>query len=98
MGRSEISSDFRQRLDDLEKRLAEKGAAIARSGHIAPEHRREISEIYAKARALREKLVQPSESTWDAAKDEIEADWEILSHSFERWVGHVDAEYQRRKP
>ena len=94
MSHDESFSGMRRRLDELEERLKEKEAELSRIGQVS-HYRHQIDDMYAKAKAIRQKLVQPGESRWDAVKDEVESDWEILSHSFERWVAH-DSEYGRR--
>ena len=95
MSHNESLSARRRHLDDLERRLKEKEAELSQIGQ-ASHYRKQIDDMYAKARAMRQKLVQPGETRWDAVKDEVESDWEILSHSFERWVAHVDSEYGLR--
>lgn len=98
MSYDEDLSDLHKRLDDLEKRLTEKEAKIGQTESFPPHHREKIDEIYARARAIRRKLVEPEESTWEAMKHELEADWEALTHGFEHWVNHVDEEYRRGNP
>jgi len=97
MSHDENLSDLHQRLDGLEKRLAEKEAEIGRTGPIPPRHREQIDEIAARARAIRQKLRDPEESGWEAVKDEAEVDWDVLAHAFELWVDRVDEDYQHRK-
>ena len=90
-------TDVHHRLDELERRLAEKESEISGTGAGLRHHQDQIDDLYAKARALREKLVQPEETRWEAVGDEVEADWEILKHSFERWVAHVDEDFRSRQ-
>jgi uncharacterized coiled-coil protein SlyX len=90
---------FRQmhhRIDDLEKRLAATAAEIGKAGEVPAHFQADIDAMYAKAKALRQKLEQPGDTGWEAVKDEAEADWDILSHSFERWVRHIDALFRGR--
>jgi uncharacterized coiled-coil protein SlyX len=94
MSYEEDLSDLHKRLDDLEQRLAAKEAEIAKRGAIPPHHQKHIDEIYAKARAARDKLGRCEESTWDSVKDEVEADWLDLTASFRHWVAHVDEDYR----
>ncbi len=86
-------SDLNQRLDDLERRLAEKESAIAGGGAVPARHQERIDEIYAKAKASREKLHGSKESTWEAAKIELEADWASLLASFQEWIAEIDEDY-----
>ena len=97
MSFDEDLSQLHQRLDGLEKRLAEKESEIGRTGPVPSRHREQIDEIYAGARAIRQKLQDPEESTWEAVKHELEVDWTALTHSFEHWVNHVDEEYRPRE-
>lgn len=90
-------SDLQKRLDDLEKRLAEKKEEIRRTGDIPPHHQEKIDEIHAKTGAMKQKILEPKESRWEAARHELEADWDALAHTFEHWLSHVDKEYQSRK-
>jgi len=53
MSHDDSPSDLHRRLDDLEKRLAEKEAEISNSGEVPAHHRERIDAIYAKARATR---------------------------------------------
>jgi uncharacterized coiled-coil protein SlyX len=97
MSHDERHSDLHQRLDDLEKRLAEKEAEIGRTGPVPSHHREHIDEIAARARAIRQKLQKPEESTWEAVKHEAEVDWQALANAFELWVDHVDEDYRHRE-
>jgi hypothetical protein len=92
MSHNESASDMSRRLDSLEKRLKEKEAELSRIGRVS-QYRKQIDDMFAKAGAIRQKLVQPGETPWEAVKDEVGSDWEILSHGFERWVAHVDSEF-----
>jgi uncharacterized coiled-coil protein SlyX len=94
MSNGEGFREMHRRIDDLEKRLAAKAAEIGKAGKVPPDFQERIDEMYAKAKALRQKLQR--EKGWEAVKDEAEADWDILSHSFERWVSHVDAVFRGR--
>ena len=90
MSQKETSSDLHQRLDDLEKRLAENEAEIKRTGFVPPHHREQIDRIAAEAGAMGRKILGAKQSTWGTMKRELDADWNTLSHSFELWVQHVD--------
>lgn len=90
-------TDMHKRLDDLERRLADKEAQIGRTGAIPAHHRARIDEMQAKARAVREKLPDSAGSQWDAAKHELEADVDALSHVMEHWAAHVDEEFKHLK-
>ncbi|RMD62493.1 MAG: hypothetical protein D6826_07335 [Alphaproteobacteria bacterium] len=93
---NETVADLRRRLDDFEKRLAAREAQIAKTGPVPSRHRARIDEMYAKAAALREKIQGTEESTWDVMKHELKEDWEALINSFNRWIIHVDEDFQRR--
>jgi len=87
-------SDLHKRLDDLETRLAEKEGEIAKRGPVPAHHRARIDALYAQARATRQKLSNSEETTWDAVKDEVAADWEALTASYQHWIEQVDADYR----
>jgi uncharacterized coiled-coil protein SlyX len=95
MSYDEDLSRLHKRLDDLERRLAEKEAAIAKAGALSSHDRRRVEELYDKARISREKLLASERSTWDAVKHDLEADWDALSGSFDHWVEQVDARYRQ---
>lgn len=97
MSYEEDLSDLHGRLDDLERRLAEKQAAIAGGGALPSRHQARIDEIYAQAKAARAKLQGSEASTWQAAKIELEADWTSLLASFQEWVAEIDEEYGQRE-
>lgn len=96
MNAEERISELRRGLDELEKDLADRTADIGKSGEIPSHHRARIDEISARANAMRGKLDAAGQSTWDAMKHEVEAEWDILLHSFENWVRHVDRDYRQR--
>jgi peptidoglycan hydrolase CwlO-like protein len=98
MSHEENLSNLHQHLDDLEKRLARKEAEIGKTGSVPSHHRESINEISAQASAMRKKILSAEQSTWDIMKRDLEVDWNILTHSFERWVQHVDEEYRHREP
>lgn len=87
-------SDLHRRLDDLESRLAEKEGEIAKNGPIPSYHRARIDEIYAQARATRQKLSNSKETTWASVKGEVEADWQALTASYQNWIERVDQDYR----
>lgn len=97
MNYREELSDHHKRLDALERRLAEKEAEIAKMGTIPPHQRKRIDELYAKARASRQRLRGSEESTWSSMRHEFEADWEALSAGFRHWLKLVDEEYRQRE-
>lgn len=94
MSYDEDLSLLHKRLDDLEARLAQKEGEIAKRGPVPSHHRAHIDEIYAKARATRQKLSRSEETTWDSVKDEVDADWEALTASYRRWIEQVDDDYR----
>lgn len=86
--------DLHKRLDDLEKRLAEKEAQIGRAGPVSDHQRGHIDDIQARVHAVRGKLPASGDDQWDTAKHELEADVEALTHVFENWATHVDKEFK----
>lgn len=94
MSHDDRMSDLHRRLDGLERRLAEKQAEISKNRAVPTRLRERIDEIYAKARATRQKLLDSELSPWDAVKHEFESDWEGLTASFEEWVERMDEEHR----
>lgn len=86
-------SELHDRLDDLEARLKAKTAEARAKGSLAAHHERELAKVHAHAAAMRDKLHGTKPPDWETVKQDLEADWDILSHAFARWVEHVDADF-----
>jgi len=96
MNPDENISELHERLDDLERRLADTLAKVGKAGPVPVHYQARIDEIKAQADAMRHKLQGADQSTWAAVKNDLEADWQVLKHAFERWAEYVDERYQRR--
>ena len=89
-------SEFHKRLDDFASRIGKKAEQLEISKKLSPEHQKKMDEMRAKGDALKTRLQEAEPSSWAAMKKELEAEWDILTHSFEHWAEHVDTGFRRR--
>ena len=97
MTSTEELSEFHKRLENFDSRLKKKTRQLEAERSRSRSRRKDVDAIHAKAAALRRKLRGTSPSSWGAIKKELETEWNILSHSFERWASHVDTDFQHRR-
>ena len=97
MSTTDELSAFRKRLSDFDSRFEAKTRQLTGGRSVSRDQRGNIDAIHAKAAALRRKLQGASPSSWGAMKKELETEWKILSHTFERWASHVDTDFQHRR-
>jgi hypothetical protein len=86
--------DLVKRLEELEYRVGQKLRDV--TGSLARHHHEEAERIRSQSQAVRAKAAETDEVSWDTVKHDLEADWDILNHSFERWVKEVDQAYQEK--
>lgn len=96
MSSADEFSQFHKRLEDFESRLKKKTQQLEADISLSPDRRQSIDEFHAKSSALRRKLQETSQSSWGGMKKELETEWNILSHAFERWTKHVDTDFSSR--
>jgi len=90
-------SDLRQRLEHLESRLEEKLGGMDPATRSLPHHQRSVTDIRAKTKSVRGKLARAEGPGLEDLKSELEADWENLNQTLERWIAHVDTDFEHRK-
>ncbi len=95
MGRNE---DLHWRLESIEERFAKVMNEFSSRKPLLEHHRSRIDEFEKRRDTIRSRLggVNPEKSSTDMrAKSEAERDLENLMNAFERWVEHVDKEFNQ---
>jgi uncharacterized coiled-coil protein SlyX len=93
----ESLTELRDRVDDLQKRLADKVAEFRADERVPAEHRARVDAMQAQAEAVKEKLPEEEGSVWDAVKHEVKRDMDALAQDFEHTVGYIDKHYREKK-
>jgi hypothetical protein len=78
----------------FEKRFAEIMHRFASRGLVPDYHQAKIDEFETKKAALHARLAPEDEFREHPVKSEIKKDIEDLMNSFERWIEHVDEDFQ----
>jgi hypothetical protein len=86
--------EIRGELTSLGVRIDAKIADLHKQGVLHGAARQEAADFQIQhAKMARRANDHPT--VVDAVKDEIATDAEILKHSFERWIAHIDKESER---
>ena len=89
-------TEFRQRVEDLQRRLADKVAEFARDERVPAEHRARVDAMRKQAEVVKEKLPRDENSLWDAVRHEVQRDMDALAQDFEHTVAYIDQHYRER--
>ncbi len=90
-------ADLRARIDDLQKRLADKIAEFRADERVPAEDRARVDAMQEQANVVKEKLPEEEGSVWDAIKHEVKRDMDALAQDFEHTVSYIDKHYRDEK-
>ena len=86
--------NLNERLDALKRQISEKTEETGRSGPLPPHLQARIGDIGSRTDAARQKIRSTASSRPGGVKDELESEWQALTHDFELWLKHVDEHYR----
>lgn len=93
----ESLSELRGRIDDLQKRVADKVGEFRQDERVPAEDRAKVDAMQAQAGAVKERLPEEENSVWDAVKHEVKRDMDALAQDFEHTVSYIDKHYREQK-
>ena len=88
-------TELHRHLDDLGGRIGEAARQLDKRQKISAADRQKIDEMRNRAETIKQRLQGVQPSSWTAMKQEIESEWNVLTHSFEEWARHIDSDYGR---
>lgn len=89
-------SELRGRIDDLQKRLADKVSEFRADERVPAEDRAKVDAMQAQAEAVKERLPEEESSAWDSVRQEVKRDMDALAHDFEHTVAYIDKHYREQ--
>lgn len=96
MTMKENLTELRQRVDDFQRRLADKVSEFTRDDRVPAEHRARVDAMQEQTAVVKEKLPREEGSVWDAVREEVQRDMEALSKDFEHTVAYIDQHYREQ--
>jgi hypothetical protein len=94
MNESKDISETLQRVQAVEKQLAEKLRSIFGANAPAPDVSGKADAIRSKSTELTRKLAEKQSSMWAGVKDEVNRDLQALEGDFEHWIRYLDEHYK----
>lgn len=88
------ADDLSKRLEALDRNLEAAANRILAGGASSAEQQRQIEVLRLKSSTLRQRLLEAKSGDWDSIKASLQADWDGLSDSLERWMKELDKNYQ----
>jgi len=93
----ESLSELRGRIEDLQKRLADKVSEFRADERVPAEDRAKVDAMKAQAEAVKGRLPEEENSVWDSVKQEVQRDMDALAQDFEHTVSYIDKHYREQK-
>ena len=94
MNESKDISETLQRVQTVEKQLADKLRSIFAANAPAPDVSDKADAIRSKSTDLTRKLAEKQSSVWAGVKDEVNRDLHALEGDFEHWIQYLDEHYK----
>jgi len=94
MNESKDFSETLQRVQAVEKQLADKLRSIFGANAPAPDVSDKADAIRSKSSELTKKLAEKQSSVWTGVKDEVNRDLHALEGDFEHWIQYLDKHYK----
>jgi hypothetical protein len=88
------ASELRLRLERLDRQLSAAAGKVLEGGAAMADRQRQIEILRLKASLLRQRLLEVKATGWDDVKTSLQADWDALSESLERWMKSLDKDIQ----
>ncbi len=88
--------EIRRRLAELGSRIDAKVRELREQGVLHGEARQRAAELQIEHARILKSATQQPHGLRGVLAAELGTDVEILNHSFDRWVAHVDGESERR--
>ena len=94
MNESKDISETLQRVQAVEKQLADKLRSIFGANAPATDVSDKDEAIRSKSTELTRKLAEKQSSVWAGVKDEVNRDLHALEGDFEHWIQYLDEHYK----
>lgn len=90
----ESLGELRDRIDDLQKRLAERSDELRADERVPAEDRARVDTMHEQAKAVKDRLPAEEGSAWDGVKHEVQRDIDALVKDFEHTIAYIDEHYR----